>query len=324
MSLSDIVSSYERRQTWSMTTHTLPAKLHPHRPSISQNADLPIITVEAIEIDEPLAPRQVGRANDVGTELEVYSGGSAIAASSAPASSTTMDLSVIRQAVEGAPHGTSGLDVYVAPNGDVAARGQAPGAAARLSTVVGDTFYNLDLNAIQQATLAAQRNGGQVADKDRVYVDQNGEVMLGSDVGDPSRAAEVVGDTFFARDLLHEARATAKMPPSVKVSDGTYEGYSYSITNRFGDKYDLFIYYHPTYSVYRVALVSPRLGGELDVHGGHLYSDGTLCLTKRHGSGYPSMEETYAKSALWTLGASLYRRGYGFQFNIGQDGASRA
>lgn len=323
MSLSDIARSHERRQTWSMTTHTLPAKQYPHRSSVSQDADLPIITVEAIEIDEPLAPWPALRVDEVGTEIEVYSG-SAVPASSAPVLPATMDLSVIRHAVEEAQRGTSNLGVYVAPNGDVATQGQAPGASARLSTVVGDTFYTLDLNAIQQATLAAQRNGGQAADKDRVYVDQNGEVMLGSDVGDPSRAAEVVGDTFFARDLLAEARAIAKMPPSVKVSDGTYEGYSYSITNRFGDKYDLFIYYHPTYSVYRVALVSPRLGGELDVHGGHLYSDGTLCLTKRHGSGYPSMEETYAKSALWTLGASLYRRGYGFQFNIGQDGASRA
>lgn len=323
MSLSDIEHSSERRQNWSMTAHILPAKQYPHRSSVGQDANLPIITVEAIEIDEDLAPWPANHVNDGGAEIEVYSG-SAIPASSAPAPSAAMDLSVMRRAVEEAQRGTSELDVYVAPNGDVAAEGQAIGASARLSTVVGDTFYTLDLNAIQQATLAAQRNDGQVADKDRVYVDQNGEVMLGSDVGDPSRAAEVVGDTFFARDLLAEARAIAKMPPSVKVSDGTYEGYSYSITNRFGDKYDLFIYYHPTYSVYRVALVSPRLGGELDVHGGHLYSDGTLCLTKRNGSGYPSMEETYAKSALWTLGASLYRRGYGFQFNIGQDGASRA
>ena len=42
-------------------------------------------------------------------------------------------------------------------------------------------------------------------------------------------------------------------------------------------------------------------------------------LTKRTGSGYPDMGETFAKAALWTRGASCYRRGYGFQFNMGQD-----
>ena len=31
------------------------------------------------------------------------------------------------------------------------------------------------------------------------------------------------------------------------------------------------------------------------------------------------MEETYSKSVLWTLGASLFQLGYGFQFNMVQD-----
>ena len=214
--------------------------------------------------------------------------------------------------------------VYVTPNGELIASEPGADQGARLSTVVGDTFY-VDLNVIQRAVLEQQRNGGQAADKDSVYVDNNGEVMLGSDVGDPSRASSVVGDTFYARDLAIEARtAQYKMPSAVKVSDGTYEGYAYSIHNDFGDTYELFIYYDSAYRVYRVALVSPRMGGEWDPHGGHLWSDGTLCLTHNAGSGYPSMEQTYAKSVLWTYGASLYRRGYGFQFNVGQEGDSRA
>ena len=199
---------------------------------------------------------------------------------------------------------------------------------ARIHDIVGDSFYaGLDLNAIQRAALEAQRNGGQFADKDHgLYVGQQGEVMLGGEVGDSSRVSEVVGDTFYVRDTLEEDRvARTKMPAgTVYVSDGTYEGYAYSITNQFTDKYDLFIYHHPGFDVYRVALLSPRLGGQLDMHGGHLYSDGTLCLTRDSGSGYRKMEQSYAKSALWTLGASLYLRGYGFQFNVGQDGDSRA
>ena len=236
----------------------------------------------------------------------------------------TTDLNVVRDAVLRTQSGASAPDVYVSPRGEVIAAGAGAGTDERWSSVVGDTFY-VDLNAIQAAVLAQQANGGQVADKDRVYVDQNGEVMLGSEVSDPSRVSAVVGDTFYARNVGLELLTVAtKLPAAVKVSDGTYEGYAYSATNSMGDTYDLFIYYHPGYHVYRVALVAPRLGGQLDVHGGHLYEDGTLCLTKQSGSGYASMEQTYAKSVLWTLGASLFRRGYGFQFSLGQDGDSRA
>lgn len=242
-----------------------------------------------------------------------------------PAQPATRDLNVIRDAILQAQRGGAApLNVYADPAGAVVAGGRGSARDQRISTVVGDTFF-VDLNAIQAAVLAAQASEGQVADKDRVYVDQQGEVMLGSDVADPTRYSAVVGDTFYARDLVAEAETVrTKLPAAVKVTDGTYEGYAFSITNMFNDKYDLFIYYHPVYKVYRVALVQPRLGGELDVHGGHLYSDGTLCLTRKEGSGYKSMDKTYAKAAVWTLGASLYRRGYGFQFNLGQEGDSRA
>lgn len=189
----------------------------------------------------------------------------------------------------------------------------------RSSIVTGDTFY-VDLNAIQAAVLEQQRNGGaQVDPKSQLYADNNGEIVLGGEGRDTSRMSRIETDTFYARDLALEARTAAKMPTSIKVSDGTYEGYHYKLTNAFHDTYELFIYYHSSYRVYRVALISPRLGGEVNAHGCHLWPDGTICLTRKNGSGYPSMEEAYAKSVLWTLGASLFQRGYGFQFNTGQD-----
>jgi hypothetical protein len=193
-------------------------------------------------------------------------------------------------------------------------------SASRAAIVTGDTFY-VDLNAIQAAVLEQQRNGGaEVAEKDQLYADSNGEIVLGGEGRDTSRLSKIETDTFYARDLAMEARAVAKMPASHKVSDGAYEGYFYKITNDFQDTYDLFIYYHSGYQVYRVALISPRLGGEVNAHGCHLWPDGTICLTRLQGSGYPSMEETYSKSVLWTLGASLFQRGHGFQFNMGQAG----
>ena len=164
-------------------------------------------------------------------------------------------------------------------------------------------------------------NWGLGIDKNQIQVDNRGEVILGGQA-DPTRSASVQGDTFYWRDLSAEARTVAnKMPANTrKVSDGRVEGYVYDIRNDFADTYTLFIYYSDEHRVYRVALVEPRLGGSVDAHGGHIWPDGTLCLTKQHGSGYPSMEDSYAKSVLWTLGMSLVRRGHEFQFNLGQNG----
>lgn len=151
---------------------------------------------------------------------------------------------------------------------------------------------------------------------------RTGELLLeGGVIGGGDRVAEVVGDTFYALRLEDETEFVRNhMPANTKrTSDGTFDGWHFSITNEFGDTYGLFLYYHKGMGVYRVALVEPRLEGKADAHGGHLWADGHLCLTKRDGSGYQSIETTYAKAALWTRGMSCYRRGYGFQFNIGQD-----
>ena len=194
---------------------------------------------------------------------------------------------------------------------------------SRAAEVTGDTFYAIDLNALQRAILAQQAGGNeaQADPKNQIQVDNRGEVILGGQA-DPTRSASVQGDTFYWRDLSAEARTVAnKMPANTrKVSDGRVEGYVYDIRNDFADTYTLFIYYSDEHRVYRVALVEPRLGGSVDAHGGHIWPDGTLCLTKQHGSGYPSMEDSYAKSVLWTLGMSLVRRGHEFQFNLGQNG----
>ena len=155
----------------------------------------------------------------------------------------------------------------------------------------------------------------------RIYVNKEGELCQGSEVTGENRLAEVAGDTFYATRLEDETEFVRNHMPvnTRRTSDGTFDGWYFAITNEFGDTYGLFLYFHKGMGVYRVALVEPRLEGKADAHGGHLWADGHLCLTKRDGSGYKSIETTYAKAALWTRGMSCYRRGYGFQFNIGQD-----
>jgi len=209
------------------------------------------------------------------------------------------------------------MDTFYAPSGSETTA-QEHGTRRSLVT---DMTLEVDLNAIADAVKRAQRSGGRPADpNDRIYVGREGEVIRGSEATGGERIAEVTGDTFYSRLASETEFAQSHMPRNtMRVSDGTYDGWHFSITNEFGDRYSLFLYYHPSYHVYRVALIEPRMGGHVDAHGTHLWPDGTLCLTHATGSGYSSMAATYAKAALWTRGASCYRRGYGFQFNVGQD-----
>jgi hypothetical protein len=221
--------------------------------------------------------------------------------------------------------------VQVSPTGAIQFRDEGPQAREVLSEVTTDTFYSdsIDLNAIANAVRSAQENGGEPAQqKDRIFVNREGGLQMGGAPGG-ERVAEVTGDTFYAtyRETLDATRldreaafVRTSMPRNtVRASDGKVEGWHFTITNEFGDRYSLFLYYSQSYGVYRVALIDPRMEGTVDAHGTHLWPDGTLCLTKRTGSGYPDMGKTFAKAALWTRGASCYRRGYGFQFNVGQD-----
>ena len=239
------------------------------------------------------------------------------------------DLNAVRDSIISRQNSDAGTltvtdpknQVFATSSGEIVLGGQFD--PSRAAEVAGDTFYAIDLNELQRAILAQQTGGSeaQADPKNHVQVDNRGEVILGGQA-DPTRSASVQGDTFYWRDLAAEARTVAnKMPANTrKVSDGRVEGYMYDIRNNFADTYTLFIYYSEEHSVYRVALVEPRLGGSVDVHGGHLWPDGTLCLTKQNGSGYPSMEDSYAKSVLWTLGMSLVQRGHAFQFNVDQNG----
>jgi hypothetical protein len=231
---------------------------------------------------------------------------------------------VIASTVDNVPDVPSQVPrVEVGEGGVIQFRDDATEGREAVSEVTLDSFY-VDLNAIADAVKTAQQNDGHTTDPDkRVFVGSEGNLLMGDEATSAERVAEVTGDTFYAPPGLQQEGefVRANMPRNtMHVSDGTYEGWHFTITNEFGDAYGLFLYYHPSYGVYRVALISPRMeGGVVDVHGTHLWPDGTLCLTHANGSGYPSMAATYAKAALWTRGASCYRRGYGFQFNVGQD-----
>jgi hypothetical protein len=220
----------------------------------------------------------------------------------------------------------NGGELVVMPDGAIETRPSLGAPARRISALTQETFASPNLDEIARQIRESQQAG--VADPNdparQLWVDHNGDIHMGHVDGDNSRLSKLTQETFASIPPDHLERdrqfTTYKMPGGTQyASDGEYDGWSYRIVNEFGDVYDLFLWFNPATRHYNVSLVSPRMEGTVDGHGCHLYSDGTLCL--REGvNGYPEIEQAYARSVLWTSGASCYQRGYGFQFNLGQDG----
>jgi len=216
--------------------------------------------------------------------------------------------------------------LYVDPDGNILLREQAANLSARrLSVVTTEIFYGPDLNKIAETIRRNQQrdNKDPSAPDQQLFVDDEGNIMFGNQVDPASadRVSRVTQETFYSSAWRGDERAIVrtKLPANTyEASDGETPGWVYYITNEFGDRYDLFLWRDKSDNTYKVSLISPRLGGTVGVEDCHLFEDGTICLKERGGPGYRKLEDAYARSVVWTRGASCYRRGYGFQFNIGQ------
>ncbi|MFJ3922820.1 hypothetical protein [Streptomyces sp. NPDC090022] len=187
-----------------------------------------------------------------------------------------------------------------------------------------------DLNAIRESFFASQakRSDGPQSGRDQVYVDRGGKVRLGTGGESDAPLSRVPHSTFAARrsGSGHSARlaqeyqvAETKMPP------GTYyestpgaEGWVYEITTEFGNTYVMCAHFDGT--DYKVRLLEPALESlpGHDQHGVHLYYSGKICLSDSPGSGQPTLQEAYARSAAWALGVDFVRMGHPFPFNRNQ------
>jgi hypothetical protein len=186
-----------------------------------------------------------------------------------------------------------------------------------------------DLNKIAETLRRNQASGNTIPSQpdEQIFIDDNGDILLGSQVAGAStqRLSRVTQETFYLTEQERYAQEKAfvdsHMPSNtVRTSDGSTAGWAYAIKNEWGDSYTLFVWFEASSGTYIVSLVSPELAGVVGIHDCHLYADGRLCLKKEGGPGYRSMSDAYARSAIWTRGASSYRRGNGFQFNIDQLG----
>lgn len=204
-----------------------------------------------------------------------------------------------------------------------------PATAHRQSEIPQTIFYAPDLNKIAEAARENQRRGDtDPTDPSRqMFTNKDGDILMGDQV-DPQNAqrySRITQETFFADDISRLARERQvvrdKLPSNAfQASDGTTAGWVYTITNEFSDDYTLFAWYDVATATYKISLVEPDLRGKVGVEDCHLYSDGTICLKQQGGPGYRNLEDAYSRSVLWTRGASCYLRGYGFQFNVGQEG----
>lgn len=184
-----------------------------------------------------------------------------------------------------------------------------------------------DLNEVRDRIKRAQRRGTPYpqAAKEKVTVDRQGGIRLGEAADTAEVVSTVHHGTFAGNSAAKAARlsrdqqiAATKLPVgTVYIDEPEVRGWLYSIRTELEDDYTLFAYFDGT--DYKVKLVSPDLEGSLPAHGAHLFSNGLICLDERKGSGQPTLEEAYSKSALWALGASYVQRGYPFPFSINNE-----
>ncbi|MFD7098452.1 hypothetical protein [Streptomyces xanthophaeus] len=179
-----------------------------------------------------------------------------------------------------------------------------------------------DLNAIRDSFFASQSK--KTAGQQEVYVDREGKVRLGTGGEEDAPLSRVPQSTFAAQSTAarlareHEIART-KLPANTYYEDAPgAEGWVYEITTMFENTYVMCAHFNGT--EYQVRLIEPELESlpSHDEHGVHLYTSGLICLSERSGSGQPTLQDAYARSAAWALGVDFVRMGRPFPFNSQQ------
>ncbi|MFI9821056.1 hypothetical protein ACIHFC_11380 [Streptomyces sp. NPDC052013] len=182
-----------------------------------------------------------------------------------------------------------------------------------------------DLNELRDIIRRAQ-TGQDPYPRDpaaRITVGRDGTIYRGDTAADEP-VSQVHHGTFAApwtdrRRLAADQRfARTHMPEGTEyIDEPDVRGWAYSITTELDEHYTLFAFFDGR--EYRVKLVEPALEhlvlrNVIDGHDGHLYADGTICLSETPGAGLPTLEEAYSKSVLWALGMGFVRNGHRFPF----------
>jgi hypothetical protein len=176
----------------------------------------------------------------------------------------------------------------------------------------------LDLNRLRDVVIenAAQGNAKPADPSKQVYVDKDANLVFGDGPRNPHKAATQVINETFSGPAGEQKYVREKMPSGTRevVTDEGIRGWLYPVVSSLGDAYQLFAYNNG--ANWQVLVVSPEIESKLkDVHESHLFSDGRICLSKRHGGGAPTLEEAYSRSVLWATGMSVAMQTGKFAFN---------
>ena len=140
-----------------------------------------------------------------------------------------------------------------------------------------------------------------------VVVTQDGRIATLEETGRVVTVSRVTTQIFAAVPWDEAALARQHLPSTAFASGG---GWVYSVTNDFGDAFELFLYHDDFARTYRVRLITPDISALHEAHRHHVYGDGHLCLSHNPGNGQAMLNNAYGESVLWCAGIGAVMRGH--------------
>jgi hypothetical protein len=169
---------------------------------------------------------------------------------------------------------------------------------------------SLDLNQLRSHVLENQSRG---TDSRPVHVDKEGRITTDPQAAHQPNLSKVPQQTF-AYSLDRDRRIAAQFLPNntQEMQINGVTGWLYQIQCELGNQYQMFAYYDG--ELYQVMVVFPDVAGKYGEHDGHLYDDGRICFGSQ--GGLPTLQDAFAKSALWATGFSIFLETGQFPFSI--------
>ncbi|MEM8723244.1 MAG: hypothetical protein AAGE84_28825 [Cyanobacteria bacterium P01_G01_bin.39] len=169
---------------------------------------------------------------------------------------------------------------------------------------------SLDLNELRNHVLENQRKGNN---SKPVHVDKEGRITTDPQAAQQPNLSQVPQQTF-AYSLDRDRQIAARFLPenTQEIQFNGFTGWLYQIQCELGNQYQMFAYNDG--ELYQVMVVFPDVAGKYNEHNAHLYNDGRICF--RSQGGLPTLQDAYAKSALWANGFSIFLKTGLFPFSI--------
>ena len=156
----------------------------------------------------------------------------------------------------------------------------------------------------QRRHARARQSGWDVSD---VVVTKDGRIAMLQE--EHTHVVSRVTTQIFAATMeQQEAERVHRHLPANTRRFG--DGWAYTVTNEFGDVFDLYVYWDRYTRSHRVRLLAPAIEELGDGHRHHIYGDGHICLSDQPGGGQTCINNAYAESVQWCNGIGAVLRGH--------------